>query len=139
MLTLLSVLSGILIAVMIAQNGGLASLHGTYPSAVIVHGIGLISILLWMLIKREKFHWDRSTHWPYYWGGALGVITVLLNNLSFEFLGISLTLSLGLLGQCLAGGIIDHFGFFNLPKRPFRKQHLLSFAFIVAGLALMML
>jgi transporter family-2 protein len=122
---------------MIAQNGGLAGLIGNYHATIIVHVVGLISILLWMLIRREKLHWNRSTTWPYYMGGVLGVITVVSNSLCFFSLGVSLTLALGLLGQCAAGGIIDHFGLFGLPKLHFRKQHWLSFGIITAGIAMM--
>ncbi len=138
MLPFLSIISGVLIAIMIAQNGGLASSLGNYHSTVAVHVVGLLSILLWMLFRREKLHWDRSTPWAYYLGGALGVITVVTNNLCFFSLGVSLTLATGLLGQCVAGGIVDHFGLFGLPKVPFRKQHLISFGFIIAGIAIML-
>ena len=139
MLTFLSVLSGSLIAVMIVQNAGLAEMFGTYHSTVLVHIIGLLGILFWIFLKREKLHWDRTTPWYYYLGGVLGVLTVALANLTFFSLGVSLTLSLQLLGQCIAGGIMDHFGLFGLPRTPFRKQHLLSFAFIIAGIMMMYL
>lgn len=139
MLSLLSILSGAIIAVMIVQNGGLAGLYGNYHSTVIIHVVGLVTILLWILLRREKFHWDKTTPWPYYLGGTLGVATVVANSVSFAALGVSLTLALGLLGQCLAGGFVDHFGLFGMPKLPFRKQHLVSFGLIVAGIVVMML
>ncbi len=139
MLSFLSIVSGVLISLMIAQNGGLAGLYGLHHSTVLVHVVGLCSILLWMLLRREKPRWDRSTPWPYYCGGVLGVLTVVFNNLGFAALGVSLTLALGLLGQCIAGGVVDHFGLFGMPKTPFRKGHLVSFGFIIAGIALMML
>ena len=139
MLLLLSIISGMLIAVMIAQNGALAALVGNYHSTVIVHVVGLIAILGWMLIRREKFRWDKTTRWYEYLGGVLGVVTVVTNNLCFFTLGVSLTLVLGLLGQCIAGGIVDHFGLFQLPKKPFRKGHLVSFGLIIAGIVVMYL
>lgn len=139
MLSFLSILSGALIAIMIVQNGGLAEGIGNYHASVIIHVIGLLSVLAWMLIQREKLHWDKRTPWAYYLGGVLGVITVVTNNLCFFSLGVSLTLALGLFGQCVAGGVVDHFGLFGLPKMRFRKQHLLSFGFIIAGIATMLL
>ena len=139
MVLFLSVLSGIIIAVMIAQNAGLSEAFGMYHSTVIVHIVGLLCILLWMFLRKEKFRWNLTTHWPFYLGGVFGVITVVLANFTFFSLGVSLTLALQLLGQCLAGGLIDHFGWFGLPKTPFRRQHLISFSFIAIGLTLMYL
>lgn len=138
MLVALSLLSGALIALTVAQNGELALLFGNYHATVLVHGVGLAAILLWMLLRKEKPTWNRSTPWPYVLGGVFGVLTVVLNNLCFVSLGVSLTLALGLLGQCLAGGLIDHLGLFGLPKLPFRRGHVLSFGLIAAGLVLML-
>ena len=139
MLSLLSVISGILIAVMIVQNGSLAEQSGNYTSSIVVHAVGLVAILLWMFFRREKFRWDARTRWPYYLGGVLGVLTVVANNLCFFSLGVSLSLALGLLGQCIAGGVVDHFGLFGLPRLPFLKQHILSFGLIVSGIVMMYL
>ncbi len=139
MLSFLSVLSGVLISIMIAQNGGLADLYGNYHSSVLIHVTGLAAVLLWMLLRREKLRWDKTTAWPYYLGGVVGVLTVVANNLSFATLGVSLTLALGLLGQCITGGVVDHFGLFGMPKTPFRKQHFFSFGLIIAGIVIMML
>ena len=136
---LLSVFSGVLIAVMIAQNAELASISGNYHSTVMVHCVGLLSLLLWMLLRREKFRWDRSTRWFEYLGGVFGVITVVACNLTFFSLGVSLTLALGLLGQCLAGGLADHFGLFGLKRIPFCRQHFVSFGLILAGIVMMYL
>ena len=139
MFLLLSIVSGIIIAVMIAQNAGLSEAFGMYHSTVIVHIVGLFCILLWMLLRREKFRWNLKTLWPYYLGGVFGVITVVLANFTFFSLGVSLTLALQLFGQCLAGGLVDHFGLFGLPKTPFRRQHWISFALISTGLVMMYL
>lgn len=138
MLFFLSILSGILIAVMIAQNGALSSQYSNYHATVLVHAVGLASILLWMLLRHEKPHWNKHTKPHYYFGGLLGVLTVLFNNLCYTALGVSLTLALGLLGQCVAGGIVDHFGLFGLSKLPFQKGHILSFFFIIAGIIVML-
>lgn len=138
MLIFLSILSGILIAVTVAQNGDLAVVFGNYHGTVLVHVVGLVTIVLWMLIRREKPSLNRKTPWPYYFGGALGVLTVVWNNLCFSSLGISLTLSLGLLGQCVAGGVVDHLGWFGMAKRRFQKQHLVSFALIIGGILMML-
>lgn len=139
MLTLLSILSGMLISIMVAQNGALSEMLGNYRATVIVHGVGLIAILLWMLIRKQKFSLQKGLPWYDYLGGSLGVLNVVFTNLCFPTLGVSVTLALGLLGQAAVGAVIDHFGLLGFQRLRFRKEHILSFGLIVAGILVMML
>lgn len=63
---------------------------------------------------------------------------VLFNNLCFNKLGASLTLSLGLLGQSVAAVIIDHFGLFGMEKHKFQSGKITGFVLIFLGIAVMM-
>ncbi|MDD3411616.1 MAG: DMT family transporter [Eubacteriales bacterium] len=138
MVSLFTLLGGALLAVTVMQNGDLAAFMGNYRATVAVHGVGLITLLAWMLLRREKFHLDRRMPWLYYMGGVLGVLTVVCLNLTYAELGVSVSLALGLLGQSLMGGIIDQFGLFHSVKRPFCRQHILSFALIIGGIVVML-
>jgi transporter family-2 protein len=51
---LLSLLIGILVAVMITVNGGLTTLYGVYSATVIIHIVGLLLIGLAVFLRREK-------------------------------------------------------------------------------------
>ncbi len=137
MLTLFAILGGALSAITVAQNGDLALVMGTYRATVLVHVVGLITILLFLLLRREKFRWQRATPWFAYLGGAFGVFTVLGCNASFAALGVSVPVALMLLGQTLLGAAIDQFGLFGAIKHPFKPQHLISFALIAGGIAVM--
>jgi len=132
----LSLLTGILISVMIAFNGGLSELYGVYSATVIIHIVGLILITALALINRDRLFSKRQT-WFLYLGGALGVLTTVSNNLAFGRISVSAMLALGLFGQSIAGLMFDQYGFFNMPKYPFVKRKLIGLLFIIGGIVSM--
>jgi len=132
----ISLLMGILISIMIAFNGGLTQQYGVYTATVIIHIVGLILIAAVVLIKREHFFPKRFA-WFLYLGGAIGVLTTVFNNLSFGRISVSAILALGLLGQSIAGLVIDQYGLFNMPKHLFTKQKIIGLVLILIGIASM--
>jgi transporter family-2 protein len=139
MLAFLAIVSGALIAITVVQNGDLALYMGNYLATVLVHLVGLITILLVLAIRRDPFRRDRTTPWYGYFGGVLGVLTVLGSNMSFAALGVSVSVAMMLLGQTLMGVAVDQFGLFGAERRPFKPQHLISVGLIVGGVAVMVL
>ncbi|MNI28988.1 hypothetical protein D3C73_827930 [compost metagenome] len=57
--------------------------------------------------------------------------------MSFNYLGASLTLSLGLLGQSVASILIDHYGFLGAEVVKFNKQKLIGLIAISLGIFIM--
>jgi bacterial/archaeal transporter family-2 protein len=139
MYKLLSGLIGILITVMLAFNGVLAKNIGNYSSIVIIHLVGLICISFILLIKKIKLKFQNHIPIYLYSAGSIGVVTVLLNNISFNYIGASLTLALGLLGQSLTSIVIDHYGLLGSNVSKFKKQKLLGLAIIALGILIMTL
>ena len=134
----LSVLSGILITLMVAVNGELGATYGVYSATVMIHIIGLILISLLLVIKRRRFFPVQKLPFQLFLGGAVGVGTVVFNNLSFGRISVSAILALGLLGQTLTSLIIDQFGLFQMPKHPFSMKKLPGFVLVIVGIAWML-
>ncbi len=134
---LYAVFVGMLIAIMITFNGLLANYAGDYLALVIIHIVGLAVILTIMFLKREKLSSLKGIPIYLFGGGALGVFMVYSNNLTFSFLGVSLTLSLVLLGQSIASCIIDHYGLLGMETKRFQKEKLLGFILISIGIIVM--
>lgn len=134
---LISAFIGALIAIMVMFNGTLSNAFGNYTSITIIHIVGLFSIILVLIITGSKIKYHNQV--PLYWysAGAIGVFTVLFNNLSFPVLGVSLTLALGLLGQSLASILVDHFGLMGMKVVKFEKQKCIGLLFITLGILLM--
>ncbi|MFA9398107.1 MAG: DMT family transporter [Clostridiaceae bacterium] len=133
----IAALIGALIAIMVVFNGSLSSSLGNYTSIVIIHFIGLVSITFILIIKKSKLKFQKTIPIYLYSAGAIGVFTVLFNNLTFPKLGVSLTLALGLLGQSITSIVIDHFGLLGMKKIKFKKKKFIGIAFITIGVLIM--
>ena len=103
---LISLIIGILVAIMIAVNGGLTTLYGVYAATVIIHIVGLILIGGLILARRER-PFARPQPWYLYIGGVIGVVTTVCVNYAFGKISLSAILAIGLFGQSLAGVLVD--------------------------------
>ncbi|HHX59511.1 MAG TPA: DMT family transporter [Epulopiscium sp.] len=133
------VLVGLLIAIMVTVNGTLARFFGDYVATVIIHMIGLTLVSIIVISKKLTVKMSRNI--PIYWfaGGAIGAFMIIFNNMCFDKLGVSLTLALGLVGQIIASAIIDHYGLFGLNVSKFKKEKILGFITIFAGITIMVI
>lgn len=135
----ISVFTGIILAIMISLNGQVSNIFGNYASSVIIHFIGLIGIILVLIFTKSKIQNLKGIPFYMFTGGLIGILTVLFTNTSFIGLGVSLTVSLSLLGQLVTSLIIDHFGYFNMPVVEFDKKKILGLVIIIAGIYVMTL
>lgn len=128
---------GIVIAIMVSFNGILSRDTDQYVSILIIHLVGLIVVIAILLFKRERFSLPRNIPLYLLSAGFIGVFTVFLNNLCFNSLGASLTLSLGIFGQLVFASFIDHYGLFDLEVYKFKKKKIIGFLIILSGLVTM--
>lgn len=139
MYTFLSLLNGILVAVMISLNGYLAAVYGSYGSTVIIHVVGCLFALLLLLPARKKLCRSlKLAPWQYL-GGAIGFLTVVLDNLAFGRISMTSLIAISLFSQTLFSVLIDIRGLFGMQKIPFRRSSLAGLLCSFAGIALMLL
>lgn len=131
---------GALIAVMVSFNGILAGYTSSMFSVLVVHIVGITTVTLIVIFKREKKAAGGS-RLPviFFCAGIIGVLLTYLNNTCIVVLGVSLTLALGLVGQSVMSCIIDHFGLFGVDVSRFNRKKLFGFALCFAGVAVMVL
>jgi len=134
-----AVFIGILIAIMVSFNGVLSSFTDRYVSILIIHIVGLISVIIVLILKKEKFKIPKKIPFYLFSGGFLGIFVVFLNNLCFNSIGASLTLSLSIFGQLVLACFIDHYGFFGLNIYKFKKKKIIGFLMVVSGLVTMII
>jgi len=134
---LLSLLIGILVAVMITVNGGLTALNGVYSAAVIIHIVGLILIGTIILFRKEKPFAKRHP-WYFYIGGVLGVAITASTNFAFGKISVSSILAVSLFGMSIAGVLTDQFGLFGMKKHPFRAYQIPGILLVLGGIFWMM-
>lgn len=135
---LMVILSGIIVCIMVTFNGQLSDYCGIYMATLIIHLTGLFTFMLIMKIKRHKvilFH-----HLPlwFYSGGAIGVLTVIFNNISITKIGATLLTALSLLGQILTSLFLEKTGALATVKHEISKKQLLSLLLIILGIGVML-
>ena len=135
----ISIFTGIVLAIMISLNGGLGNISGNYASSVIIHFDGLIGIIFVLIFTKSKIKNLKGIPFYMFTGGLIGILTVLFTNIGFMGLGVSLTVSLSLLGQLVTSLVIDHFGYFNMTVVEFDKKKILGLIVIIAGIYVMTL
>lgn len=136
MYNILALAIGALISVMVSLNSGLESYVGSTYSVVIIHAVGLISILIVAAIKKEKVVIKEAI--PYlFLGGIFGVMLTLVNVITIGSLGVALTTALAVFGQLVFSSLVDHFGLFGLTKYEFNPKKLIGFLIVFIGIVIM--
>ncbi|NNG00697.1 MAG: DMT family transporter [Desulfobacteraceae bacterium] len=127
---------GAVITMMIMFNSVLAVKTGQVFANIVIHLVGLAAASL-LIPVLEKKHINEKPPLYLYVGGVCGFFIVVSNNVCFAVLGASLTLSLGIMGQCLGSVIADSMGFLGMTRHPFHHRRLVGFGIILMGILFM--
>jgi len=127
---------GFLYSIMNVFNAQLSLVYGNPYATVIIHVVGLACVL--PLTLRTLFQKKRAPLWMHI-GGVLGIFTVVTSNLGVNALGVTVTLSLTLLGQLICSMVFDQFGLWGFEKRKFKPAKAFSLVLIAAGVGVMLL
>lgn len=138
MLKIAALIIGALIAIMIQMNGTLGQYTNVYFSSFFAHGLGAIGVFIITGFIKQNKNEDIDLPVYFYMGGAMGAIIIVLNNMSFQWLGVSMTVALILLGQVISSLLIDTRGLFNMEKINFNRKKILGFFLISFGILIMM-
>ena len=134
----LTVLAGILIAVMVTINGGLSDTYGVYSATVIIHTVGVSFVSVLVAVRRKSLKSGEKLPLHYYLGGAVGVGTVVFNNMAFGRISVTAILALSLLGSVLCSLVVDQYGWFGMARHPVSAKKLPGIALAVLGIAWML-
>jgi bacterial/archaeal transporter family-2 protein len=133
-----TILTGSLFAIMIVVNGRLGIFIGLYLSCVVIHLVGLVGSSLIITAKKQVPFKHPKVPLKYYSGGFFGIATVLLFNTAYGQISVTALVALGLLGQAVSSLLVDHFGLFEMKKRPLNKKQIPGLVVAAFGIALMM-
>lgn len=134
---IISLIVGALTSIMIYFNGSLSDGYGNLFSTVLIHLVGLSAILLIQLVTRSKMKLPKGLPLYLYSAGFVGIGTVMLTNISYSKLGVSLPLALGLLGQTGFSLLTDHFGLFDMKVVKVNPKKLIGLGMIGIGIFIM--
>lgn len=133
----LALVNGIFLAIMVFFNGMIANITGPYMSTLIFHVLGFILILIISIIKKNNLPNLKKIPLLLFLPGILGVITILLNNISIPQIGLTLSIGVTLFGQLIMSSLVEHFGLFGMPVNRFKKEKILGFLTISLGIIVM--
>lgn len=137
MYSILALVIGTLISIMLSFNGLLEKNVGVTYSLVIIHIVGLITVVAIMLIKKEKIKINDKVPIFLFSGGAVGVILTFVNITTIGEIGVALTTSLAVFAQLIFSSLIDHYGLFGMDKYKFNPKKLVGFTIVFIGLIIM--
>ena len=74
--------------------------------------VGTIGLLVWIALSRQQADWQGAMGLPWWaWvGGLMGAVYVSLTIVTVPVLGATALVVLLVLGQMVAGTLLDHFG-----------------------------
>ena len=126
-------LLGVLITLMIALNGILASLLGQTVSLLVLHSVGLLTATLLCFVTKQTWSPLRGIPFYFFTSGIVGTALVYMNNYTFGTIGVTLTITLGLIGQFVSSIIVEHFGWFDMKQSRFTKEKIIGIVLILIG------
>lgn len=136
---ILAILVGTIVTIMNVFNGQLSNQVGVYLSTVIIHLVGLFTLIIIMIIKKQKISFQNHIPLILYTGGMIGVFTVLFNVMSISTIGAALVTALGLLGQMLTSLVLEYKGWLGAKKRTLTFQKVISLVIVMIGIGVMIL
>ena len=139
--SLVMLLAGFGIPIMAALNGSLGSkLQNPALATTILFSVGLILSSIYLLATEglpSKIYLP-DVKWYFYCGGALVVFYVLSVTWIAPRFGISNAIAFVLLGQLIAMSLIDHFGWFGLPKYILTSQRVIGLVLMAVGVVMVL-
>ncbi|HCL65003.1 MAG TPA: hypothetical protein DIC56_09235 [Rhizobium sp.] len=138
--------AGVMLAIMITLNSGLAGYSTPFLASWVVHGVGALMALVLVqanavLARKSRGTLGQQNEKPPLWsysGGAPGALAVALGAIAVNSsLALAGALSLMLVGQILFGLVSDLWGLFGTPKRSLNRFDLLAALCVIAGSALL--
>ena len=136
----LNALAGALIPVQTAINSRLSGRLGAIlPASLVSFAVGSAGLGLAVLATGTSVPWAETARTQPWWiwvGGACGLVFLTLNIVLLPRIGAAATVVLPLVGQVLAGLVIDLFGAFDTDVRPLTVVRAIGGVLVIVGAAL---
>ena len=132
----LAAIGGAILPLQVLVNARLAQgLSNATWAATVSFVIGTAGLLTWLLLSRQGgASWGpaMSLPWWAWFGGLLGAVYVTVTILAVPVIGATALVLLVILGQMVAGTVLDHFGILT-EAQPINLQKLLGLALVLGG------
>jgi transporter family-2 protein len=131
-------MGGIAVGTQAPIAGAMAQRVGGASSSLIVHLGGAVASLMLLIARRgELIHEWRNLPWYMLGCGAFGLVLYLSLSQTVPKLGATTAITLLIVGQLLAGLVIDHFGAFGVPERALDLNRAIAVVLLLVAAYLM--
>ncbi len=135
-----AILNGVFLSLVVAINGVLMQGAGNFSALLIINVSGFALVCIYYFgIRRYRLPSLKGIPGYFFFSGFLSMFSTLFSSLSAIHIGLTLSVCLALFTRIVTAALIDHYGFFEREKRPFKPLRLISFAIMFGGAAVMML
>ena len=130
----IGLIGGIAVGTQAPIAGAMGQRIGGASSSLIVHlGGALASLLLLILRRGEQIQEWRNLPWYMLGCGAFGLILYLSLSHTVPRVGATAAIALLIVGQLLAGMVIDHYGAFGIATRALDLNRIVAVILLLAG------
>lgn len=135
---LVSIAGGLLLGVTVRINATLGEYVGVLEGSFIVHLTGTAFALLLVGARLDGSVWETLRRSPRHelTGGIIGVVMVLLANVTVPQLGVALAVSLFVAADLFFSSVSDHFGWLGLPQIRVSRRRVVGLLLVLAGVLL---
>jgi bacterial/archaeal transporter family-2 protein len=131
---LIGMVGGVAVGVQLPIANAIGRRLGGASSSLVVHVTGAVFSGLLLLVRGgESLHDIRTLPWWMFGVGLFGVILYITIDHTVPRLGSAAAAALIIVGQLVAGLLIDHFGLFGVIARSIDGQRLLAALFLLIG------
>ena len=138
----MALLAGMLLATQAAINSQLGNSLNQQPllAALVSFLVGTAFLFVVVTAKGQLGAIALMPEQPWWkWvGGLMGAFMVCASIILAPKLGVANMLLFIIIGQLLAGMLIDHFGWLNMPVKPIDTSKLIGIGLMLLGLAVFM-
>ncbi len=138
---LVAMVAGAAMAVQGTMNSVLGKVIGLWESTLVVHIIGLITVVVLIIGTGVGFQGLAKANqapWYVYLGGLLNVLIIFAVVNSIPKIGVGNATTGIIFAQILTAVMIDKFGVMGVEKMPFRWIDLLGIALLAIGTRIML-
>jgi transporter family-2 protein len=134
MIILIGLVGGVAVGIQVPIAGAMSERIGGTASSFIVHLSGaVLSGALLFLRGGEKIREWQSLPWYMLIAGLWGLVLYLTISVTLPRLGGATVIMLVIVGQLIAGAVIDHFGWLNVPVHPISVTRILGIGVLLVG------
>jgi len=134
-----ALMAGILLSTEAAIGGALGENIGELEASLFVFAAG-VAVLMPIVLFTQRQNLSKAFKLPKWelTGGFLGAFYLVLLLISVNLIGVGVSMVAVIIGQIVTSIVIDHLGWFGIPKMKIDRNRLTAVVLLISALFLIM-